>query len=857
VTVVSDPDPQSDRYESTQAEPRSIWIALALVAILFGIGQGPFLGEVAPRLLSSILLTLALVGGIRFTGKGWVALILFGLALAWFASTPLLFSLLAFSGLTLLRSRGFAEHASPAYGTIVVGLACVAMYHLLLFAMPGLFFPIASATVRLTHSAAHLFDMHTQIGPTYFGLPALLLTLPMLLGSFRLDGAALRSFATRLVVVIIVWLAGAIILHIVIFRVLANREYLWSLIPNLGAPWITLGWFATSVPFILTIFAFGMTVIWKSARRALPIKKAPLQRVRDSADPSPVGWRGFVLAAIGIALSCSVTLRTLNSGERDNRVWIVTSGFMDFSVPEWGRYGLAQSGMFGLLEELLTRSGYKVSRIEHLRDLDAIESRGGVALVINPTDVNEDDVRAMNSHLEAGGGVLVLGDHTDIFGTMPHLNALLADRGMTFRFDSAFPVVAGWKAKYQAAIHPVTNGLDRRNALLQHGTGASLATTSTGWNPLILATHTFSDIGDYSKEDDSFLGDYRWFGNEQLGDLCIVAEHGSGPGRLVVFGDTSQFQSVSIIHSWPFILSVFDHVATPRLLNGRVADLAGITLLLAGIIFVFKSRQAALHSAIFAVAAASSLMLVTHFDDSHVNAGRISGPKAIIDTRHAPNVTLDHWRAASIDGLCATVFRTGRWPIVLRPGDQLHDDPDTNALLVIAPRRDPGADVVRYAKNLLDRGGVVLISVDARRPNGMARFAEQFGFGSDPVPFGPVPIRGKLSTYEFGKAMLEPQFSEAFPLTHSETPWDAVYVYAGRPIVLERKINQGRMVVIGDPEFFWDRTIEAEKDGWPGNLFLIRDMLNGQTEGPPAPPQFARTNTEVRQPVTVPVEGTP
>ena len=78
-----------------------------------------------------------------------------------------------------------------------------------------------------------------------------------------------------------------------------------------------------------------------------------------------------------------------------------------------------------------------------LRYTDAIEpadlAKTQILVLINsPKEWNDADRRVVLDFVARGGSLLVLGDHTDVFGLMRGFNSLLGPLGIKFRFDSAY-----------------------------------------------------------------------------------------------------------------------------------------------------------------------------------------------------------------------------------------------------------------------------------------------------------------------------------------------------------------------------------------------------------------------------------
>ncbi len=163
-------------------------------------------------------------------------------------------------------------------------------------------------------------------------------------------------------------------------------------------------------------------------------------------------------------------------------------------------------------------------------------------LINSPKAWDSAQRRLVLDFVARGGSLLVLGDHTDVFGLMRGFNSLLDPLGIRFRFDSACKVRETWRGCQAAAPDAVAWNWDDENPGV--AVGASLELSGSA-RPLLTGRYAFSDTGVRRNRMGSFLGNYHYDGGEQLGEVVLVATVTYGRGRVVVWGDTSAFQGVS------------------------------------------------------------------------------------------------------------------------------------------------------------------------------------------------------------------------------------------------------------------------------------------------------------------------
>ena len=540
------------------------------------------------------------------------------------------------------------------------------------------------------------------------------------------------------------------------------------------------------------------------------------------------GVRAHARWWIVLPLGLGVLVGLLSHPTRPNvpppgqRVLLHNDGMLDWRVPLPGVFGVQRGGMFGLLPKYLAAAGYDVRRmaasdrldVETLRDVD-------VFVVINPAEgaLAGAEIEAIWKFVEQGGGLLVLGDHTDLGGMMAPLNRLLEPFGIAYRFDSAYSV-SRWRGDYDVFPGPTTRRLGWANEVLQQGTGASLAVRAPAF-PMVAGRFAFSDAGVRENEANGYLGDYRYQHGEQLGDLVVVAGAEHGRGRVTVFGDTSAFQNVAMPHSAPFVVDTVDCLASDcATLDGRFR-LAAIVCLGALLCFLAVRRWPPLEVA----AGAGALVLGAALAGLLARAEfRFDHPRlAFVEATQANRFTLRHWERESIDGLFNNLGRAGYLPLVMRDAAAAHLG-QAAVLVSIAPLKPHSGTRVERIHDFVHDGGTLLLAVGWEERAGALPLLAKFGHELDARPLGPVPIVPKTTDPQVIAAMRKrPQFHEAWGMAGD---FDEVLVEAyALPIVGAKRVGAGEIFLIGDSHFLLDRALESENSWWPGNIDLVQRIL--------------------------------
>ena len=251
-----------------------------------------------------------------------------------------------------------------------------------------------------------------------------------------------------------------------------------------------------------------------------------------------------LLAAIGGIAGVVLAGTTALVSPKPAKITVFNRGGLDWERPS---YQNSNNGMFGQLPLYAQGNGFKFE----LLDNDVVSSSDLadtqiLTLVNLPKKWAGEEKQAILDFVSGGGSLLVLGDHTDVFGLMDGFNPLLSDFGMAFKFDSAYPARKTWAQCTTCSNDAVI--WNWRGESQGIGIGASLELSGNA-RPLLMGRYGHSDRGVRENIIGSFLGNYVYETGEQLGDVPLVAVAPYGAGRVVVFGDTSTFQG-SLGDSW-------------------------------------------------------------------------------------------------------------------------------------------------------------------------------------------------------------------------------------------------------------------------------------------------------------------
>ncbi len=720
-----------------------------------------------------------------------------------------------------LAGAAWLGRATALGRTLALGADAVALAALVVVGMrqlPVVWSGLDAVALAISRSAGSLSGTPVELGPTFAGVWVVVLYAA--LGAVFVAAGGRRTLTPAL-------RAGALLV-VTLALVVAYAAVM---------PWIEAGLRAAAQALVMppadhvfdpdqprqlrpgTLASIGNVLLvlamWLPARFLL--RPAPA---------APAGGRGRPLVAALAVLAIVVGAGGLGTrsalvAPAGATIAFYDDGMLDFSSPERGRYGLNQVGMFGSASRFLELAGYQVAKVARADLPDALKTVD-VLVVINLRQSFDDREReAIWSFVRKGGGLLVLGDHTDLFGMMKPLNRLLEPIGTRFIFDSAFPLRSHWQDAIEVRPHPITSGVvDARD--LEIGTGGSLVLDDLRARPVVVGRYAFSDLGNRLNDGQGgMLGDYRYQVGERLGDVVLVASAEVGDGRVVVFGDTSTIQILSVPQARAFVDRVFAYVAGGSERRPAALGIALWVLLGVGVVGLIWTRRPGALVVPLALALLAAAAVRDLRPPPAPTPLRPPEAVALVDTGHVPYAPYEFFVEGSIGGLFAALYRAGYLPVT---GGLNNEDLDQVGMVVLFAPSAPysAADRDRLAR-FLERGGTLLIVADGRHPELVAGPLGLCGMAIDPLPLGPAtaPWHGK-----------ELEMVDAWPIRAIGDQALTIHAaWKGYGLVAETRPGRGRCLAVGDPRFFHDQNFEGERQFQPVNVAFV-DALLARTSTP-------------------------
>jgi hypothetical protein len=168
--------------------------------------------------------------------------------------------------------------------------------------------------------------------------------------------------------------------------------------------------------------------------------------------------------------------------------------------------------------------------------LDSVD----VLVIKTPTEpFKPDELEAITTFVGAGGGLLLVGDHTNLFGMTDFLNPIARRFGTGFRYDDSFDLASTGFSTFErpdVVFHPSVRGL-REFEFLTSCTAVGDVRTQ----PVMLGCGLGSEDVDYGHPN--FFGNITYDLCDRFGLFLQACSRRFGRGRVLLFTDSTCFSN--------------------------------------------------------------------------------------------------------------------------------------------------------------------------------------------------------------------------------------------------------------------------------------------------------------------------
>ena len=564
-----------------------------------------------------------------------------------------------------------------------------------------------------------------------------------------------------------------------------------------------------------------------------------------------------------IFLTCYIDVEGTSSNSSGKKILFYGKNtIVRYDLPEYGNYSNRSLHMFSLLPIYLTQYGYSckiivddivnfmnntfpiddnISRFINLTDyVELIESPTITRDILHDVDVfvviainipfTNEEKEIIWDFVENGGGLLILGDHTDFAGIQNPLNSLLNPVDIRFRFDTAIPmnVKNNWESCYQLLHDRSIFNIKRMNQI-HIGLGASL-NVGLGSYPTIIGRYGFSDCGNHSNIEKAFQGDFEYNEGEQIGDVILAAYTYYGNGRVYVFGDTDPFKGDSLALTMPMIDGIFSWLDGNNIsiVNYTLVSLSFFFLGAALIIyFYFKKNQ--VHFVLLPLTVCMGLIFSCTINPLIIGENECHGNIVYIDSTHVERFNIAFYKNDSLTGLMINLMRNNYLPLILT---DFSKEKIKKAEMIIfnAPTKIFTYDEVKFLKQYIYDGGLVILATGYEDKGASMPLLSEFSRDIYEIPLGPVPyVEDNSDLY-----LNEPRFVDVWPIkftdeNYNSSEFEHFYNFEifGEKYVLVNftRYGKGGFLFICDSQFLLDKNIESLYEVWPGNILFIKNII--------------------------------
>jgi hypothetical protein len=273
---------------------------------------------------------------------------------------------------------------------------------------------------------------------------------------------------------------------------------------------------------------------------------APMRSLRRLPWPiPPAGAARFAAGALGAALA-AFGLMAFPAGERGAGRILVDDAHSDWewtSIPfDRVTYGRQSTYSYRCLVDFLAHH-YDVTSNTDDDLTDALLDRADVLVLKTPTRAYLESERdAVVRFVERGGGLLLVSDHTNLFGMTTYINPIGEPFGLVFDTDDTFVATSGQASRVTPpplGAHPVVAHMPP----LEFETSCSLE-PRLSLRPIIAGRGLGSEQVDYGHIN--FFGNLTADPDERWGTLLQAASATRGRGRAVAFTDSTVWSNFSV-----------------------------------------------------------------------------------------------------------------------------------------------------------------------------------------------------------------------------------------------------------------------------------------------------------------------
>ena len=184
---------------------------------------------------------------------------------------------------------------------------------------------------------------------------------------------------------------------------------------------------------------------------------------------------------------------------------------------------------------------YDMGRIKEQITEDVLKDCDVLILKVPTSKYEETEIKTILNYVKKGGGLLLIGEHTDVFNTSTHLNQIARHLGFEYYPDSLIGIDTPFRQLYTPPLvpHPITQNMPP----MHFAVSCSLKTSSPLSRQVIRSTGLRSLYADYHASN--YYPQVIDYTDVRFGSFNQILDIPYGDGRVVAFSDSTIFSNFS------------------------------------------------------------------------------------------------------------------------------------------------------------------------------------------------------------------------------------------------------------------------------------------------------------------------
>jgi hypothetical protein len=247
-------------------------------------------------------------------------------------------------------------------------------------------------------------------------------------------------------------------------------------------------------------------------------------------------------------------------------------------------------------------------------------------------------------------------------------------------------------------------------------------------------------------------------------------------------------------------------------------------LLVVAFILVITNKKISIPHAVFPFVFTLGLLISVIINPLIIPGMQISGNVVYIDSSHNERFNLEPFTEKSVNGLILNLNRNGYLPIILR--DFSKEKIEKSKMIILnAPTQSITSAEVEFLNQYMSKGGIIILATGYSDKESANNLLTKYDLNILDVPLGPFPYVEE-NPEEFEN---EPRFVDSWPIVFDENIGQSYFNFTWNidyHLMVFAKQGRGGLLLISDSQYLLDKNIESIYDYWPGNIILLKNILD-------------------------------